>query len=66
MTTVAEIRDAVLALPEVQFNDFSSWFEKYEEQRWDQQIERDQKSGPLRDLIEKARADFKASKCSRL
>ena len=66
MTTVAEIRDAVLALPEGQFNDFSSWFDEYEEQRWDQQIERDQKSGPLRDLMEKARADFKAGKCSRL
>ena len=66
MTTVAEIRDAVLALPEGQFNDFSSWFDEYEEQRWDQQIERDQKSGPLRDLMEKARSDFKADKCSRL
>lgn len=66
MTTVAEIRNAVLALPEDQFNDFSSWFDEYEEQRWDGQLQRDQKSGPLRDLMEKARADFEAGKCSRL
>ena len=66
MTTVAEIRDAVLALPEGEFEAFSSWFDSYEEDRWDRQIERDQESGPLRDLMDKARADFQAGKCSRL
>lgn len=35
MTTVAEIRDAVLALPEDQFEEFCSWFDEYEEQHWD-------------------------------
>jgi hypothetical protein len=66
MTTVTEIKDAVQALPEDQFAAFSSWFDEYEEQRWDKQIERDQKAGPLRDLMDKARADFEAGKCSRL
>ena len=66
MTTVAEIRDAVLALPVDQFEEFCSWFDEYEEQHWDHQIERDQKSGPLRDLMASARADFGAGKCTRL
>lgn len=66
MTTVAEIKVAVQALPEEQFDQFSSWFDRYEEEHWDQEIERDQKSGPLRDLMEKARSDFEAGKCSRL
>jgi hypothetical protein len=66
MTTVTEIKEAVQALPEDQFEAFSSWFDEYEEQRWDHQIERDQKSGPLRDLMEKARSDFEAGRCSRL
>lgn len=66
MTTVAEIEKAVRALPEEQFAAFSSWFDEYEEQRWDQQIERDQKTGPLRDLMEKARGDFEAGGCTRL
>ncbi len=66
MPTVAEIVEAIRALREDQFAEFSAWFEEYEEQRWDQQIERDQKAGPLRDLMEKARADFKAGRCSRL
>jgi hypothetical protein len=66
MTTVTEIKDAVLALPEDQFKEFSSWFDEYEEQHWDRQIERDQKSGPLRGLMEKTRSDFEAGKCNRL
>ena len=66
MTTVAEIQEAVLALPEKEFETFSSWFDEYEDERWDRQIERDQKSGPLRDLMEKARSDFEAGKCTRL
>ena len=66
MTTVTEIKEAVQSLPEDEFEQFSSWFDVYEEEHWDQQIERDQKAGPLRDLMEKARADFEAGKCSRL
>ena len=66
MTTVAEIEEAVQSLPEDQFVEFSTWFDDYEEKRWDRQIERDQKSGPLRALMEKAQADFEAGKCTRL
>lgn len=66
MRVINEIKKAIEALPEKQLRELSSWFEAYEEQHWDRQIERDQHSGPLRDLMEKARADFKAGKCSRL
>ena len=66
MTTISEIQDAIRSLAEKDFEAFSSWFDQYEEERWDRQIERDQKSGPLRDLIEKARSDFSAAKCTRL
>ena len=66
MTTIADIQHAVQSLPEEKFAVFSSWFDQYEEERWDRQLERNQKSGPLRFLMEKARADFEAEKCSRL
>jgi len=66
MTTVSEIQNAVRALEEEEYQVFSSWFEQYEEERWDRQIERDQRSAPLRDLMDKARADFAAGKCTRL
>ena len=66
MITVADIQQAVQSLPEEEFALFSSWFDQYEEERWDRQMECDQKSGPLRSLMERARADFEAGKCSRL
>ena len=66
MTTVKEIKQAVQALPEDQLEEFSSWFDEYEEAHWDRQIERDKKSGPLRELMEKAQSDFEAGKCRRL
>jgi hypothetical protein len=54
MTTVADIKNAVKALPEKDFSSFSTWFDKFGEEHWDRQIENDQKSGPLRDLMEEA------------
>jgi len=66
MTTVAEIQNAIQTLPEKDFDVFSSWFDSYEEKHWDHQIKRDQKSGPLRNLMDRARADFEAGKCNRL
>jgi hypothetical protein len=57
MTTVTQIKEAVQALPEDQFEEFSSRFDEYEERHWDRQIERDQKSDPLRDLMERAGSD---------
>lgn len=66
MTTVADIKNAIKALPEKEFSSFSSWFDRLEEERWDKQIERDQKSGPLCDLMTEAMADYKAGKCKSL
>ncbi len=66
MTTVTEIIEAVCALVEKDFNKFSSWFDKYEEERWDIQIKNDQKSGPLHKLIENAQVDYKSDKCTNL
>ncbi len=64
MTTLVAVQEAVRALPAEEFDAFSSWFEQYEEERWDRQIERDQNSEPLRSLMAKARADFEAGKCT--
>ncbi len=66
MMTVADIQQAVQSLPEEEYVVFSSWFDRYEEERWDRQLEQDQKSGPLRSLMEQARSDFEAGKCSHL
>ena len=63
MTNVSEIKEAIQSLPEDQFEEFSSWFDEYEERRWDRQIKQDQKAGPLRDLMAKAASEFEAGKC---
>ena len=66
MTTIAEIQDAVRALPERQLEAFSSWFDQYEEERWDNQIEKDQKSGVLLDLINKEKSSTLKTNCSNI
>lgn len=66
MTTIKEIEDAVRALADEEFAELASWFDEYEEHRWNRQLERDQEGGSLRDLMEKARCDFEADKCRRL
>ncbi len=60
MSSILSIQEAIRSLPDEEFCEFSSWFEQYEEERWDRQIERDQRSGPLRTIMEKARADSRA------
>ena len=66
MTTVTEIKKAIKSLPKKDYKAFSSWFDSFEEEQWDNQIKQDQKSGSLCNLVEKARADFKAGKCKRI
>lgn len=44
MTTVIDIQKAVSALPEAELMAFSSWFDTYEEARWDHQIGYDQET----------------------
>jgi hypothetical protein len=64
MTTIADIQQAVQSLPDEEFGLFRSWFDQYREERWDRQMERDHEAGPLRSLMEKARADFEAGRYS--
>ena len=61
MTTITEIKNTVRSLPDDQLEEFASWFEEFwykvDEQIWDDQIARDQESGPLRDLMDRAAAE---------
>ncbi len=66
MSSILSIQDAIRSLPDDEFCEFSSWFEQYEEERWDRQIEQDQRTGPLRSMMEKARTDFKAGNATPL
>lgn len=63
MTTITEIQNSVRNLRDEDLNAFTSWFDQFEEEHWDRQIDNDQKAGPLRSLMKKARVDFEAGKC---
>ena len=54
MTTVEEIEKAVARLAPEQLAKFRAWFEDFQAQRFDEQIERDAQSGKLDKLADEA------------
>ncbi len=55
--TLRDIEDAITQLPRSELAELSAWFEDFEEQLWDEQIESDAKVGRFDLLIERARSD---------
>ena len=54
MKTVAEIRQAILELPEADYARLSHWFYELDWKRWDAEIEQDARAGKLDPLVEQA------------
>ena len=52
--TVEDIEKAITQLPQDQLREFRSWYEKYDSDTWDEQIERDAAEGKLDALAEAA------------
>ncbi len=55
---VKEIETAIAKLPPAKIAELAKWFEEYQAQIWDRQIERDLKAGRLDSLLEEAKQDF--------
>ena len=51
MTSVSEIRQAILTLDENDYRDLMQWMNELDWERWDAQIEEDSESGKL-DFLE--------------
>jgi hypothetical protein len=66
MTKLEQIEKAVAALSPEERALFRDWFEAFEAQAWDEQIERDAKSGRLDDLAQRALADHRAGRRRKL
>jgi hypothetical protein len=66
MGSIDEIKSAITHLPEKEFNSFVDWFEKFEEERWDKELEKDIAEGKLDNLADEALKEFDAGKCSEL
>ena len=64
--TIHEIEQAITELSPREMARFREWFEEFDAQAWDEQVERDAKSDKLDKLANKAIADFSAGKAKEL
>jgi len=61
--SVQELEKAVTQLPSPELALFTAWFEEYQSDLWDKQIEQDALSGRLDSLAEQANREFEAGHC---
>jgi len=66
MSTVQEIEAAISKLSPNDLRELRGWFEAFDTEAWDEQIEKDAKAGRLDHLIEEARRDYRNGQCSEL
>jgi hypothetical protein len=64
--SVKDIEQAIAQLPPAEIVELSEWFEEFQHQLWDKQIEQDAKAGKLAKLMEQAKADYAAGQCKPL
>jgi hypothetical protein len=62
MSTVAEIENALQALPVDQAWKVAGWLQHYLDEKWDRQIDTDLAAGKLDKLAEKAIGDYHAGR----
>ena len=63
---IKEIESAIAQLPPSELAELSKWFEEYQAQVWDEQLEHDVKSGRLDTLLKQAEQDFEQGQCDPL
>ncbi len=63
--SLKEIEEAVAALPPADLKKFRAWYEKFDAEAWDEQIERDIEAGKLDALADAAIADHRAGKSTK-
>ncbi len=64
--SIHEIEQAIAELSPDELARFREWFEEFDAQVWDEQFERDAKSGKLDKLADKAKSDFDTGKAKEL
>ena len=62
MSSFEEITSAIKELPAEQVIRVQEWLADYTERQWDEQIERDEKSGRLDSMINRALAEHEAGR----
>ncbi|MBS0422962.1 MAG: hypothetical protein JSR71_00685 [Proteobacteria bacterium] len=61
-----DVVKAVEQLPQDQLKQFRAWFQEFDSEAWDEQIEKDTKTGKLDILAQGAIADHHAGKSKKL
>jgi hypothetical protein len=56
---LVKIEEEIKNLPDQEFSKLREWFQNYESQKWDTQVQQDIKSGKLDELAQAAISDFK-------
>jgi len=55
--SVEELEAVIAKLPPDQFARLASWFAEYEAERWDRQIEEDERNGRLDAVLQRVRGN---------
>lgn len=66
MTKLEQIEKSVTELEPKELEAFSEWFEQFQAERWEQQIETDSGTGKLDRLANLALDEFRAGKTRRM
>lgn len=66
MTTIDEIKDAIAHLSEAELRELRAWYEQFDAEAWDAQIEADIAAGRLDELAEAAIKAFRAGQTTEL
>jgi hypothetical protein len=66
MSTAEEIESAVSMLPPEELSRFRAWFQQFDADSWDKQIEEDAKTGRLDKIADKAIEQFRQGRCTEL
>jgi hypothetical protein len=64
--TIEDIETEIAQLPQEQLKQFRAWYNKFDSDMWDKQIEKDISSGKLDSIADAALADYKAGRSKRL
>lgn len=63
---IKEIESAIAQLPPTELAELAKWFEEFQAQVWDEQLEQDVKAGRLDTLIKQAEQEFEQGQCEPL
>lgn len=66
MRRVEQLEQRITELDAAELKELRAWFERYDNEVWDREIENDSKNGKLRRLIDRALADDREGRSTEL